>query len=273
MADQGNDAERLRNANRRAWGLQNEVARLEGQLAARAGGQGAAAGRQSGDVPYNYNTVLWRLQGARAELSTSDPEMGTFFETLEGKLMDIEGPEDPLNEVAAAYEPAAKRLKALTGSGCLCPIDIETPMTPENVFFGKACNHMMTEDSAVYLLGLGRTKCEQCPRLFIDDEHLANIRRARTELEAKGPPDMRSPDEQLHELVAKQRIALVMRNGREVVELGQKAVAKKREEDPPNDVVYFSIYTIKSSILKVVERPFSWDKDAKVWYRAPAAAA
>jgi len=274
MADQGNDAERLRNANRRAWGLQNEVARLEGQLAARAGGQGVAAGRQSGDVPYNYNTVLWRLQGARAELSTSEPEVETFFETLEEKLMGIEGPEDPLNEVAGAYEPAAKRLKTLTGAGALCPYDLTTLLTPENVFFGKACNHMMCEASAVDMLAAGNNlKCGQCNRPFIDDDHLANIRRARAELEAKGPPDMRSPDEQLHELVAKQRIALVVRNGREVVELGLKAAGKKGDVDEAQDIVYFSIYTIKSSILKVVERPFSWDKNAKVWYRAPAAAA
>ena len=130
MADQANDLERLRNANRRAWGLQNEVARLEGQLAARLGGQGAAAGRQSGDVPYNYNTVLWRLQGARAELSTSEPEVETFFETLEEKLMGIEGPEDPLNEVAGAYEPASKRLKTLTGAPPASFLGTRTTTTP-----------------------------------------------------------------------------------------------------------------------------------------------
>jgi hypothetical protein len=266
-ANINNRDNRLLNANRRAWGLQARVAELEGQAAARAGGAGNGVVRQDRDVAYNYNTVLHRLQGVRAELSTSEPVIDNFIEVLEDKLMGVEGPDNPLNAVAGAYEPAAKRLKTLTGNGCHCPVDLVTLLTPDNVFIGKRCNHLMTEASAVLQLANGNTRCPFRCGDFVDAEHLANIRKARTELEQKGAPDVRSPDEQLDDLIAKQRIVLEVRDGLEVVGLGRKAVSSKKDVDEANDIVHFSIFTIKNPILKSVERPFRWHPEWKRWVR------
>ena len=176
-ANINNRDNRLLNANRRAWGLQARVAELEGQAAARAGGAGNGVVRQDRDVAYNYNTVLHRLQGVRAELSTSEPVIDNFIEVLEDRLMGVEGPDNPLNAVAGAYEPAAKRLKTLTGNGCHCPVDLVTLLTPDNVFIGKRCNHLMTEDSAVLQLANGNTRCPFRCGDFVDlckGPHLSN---------------------------------------------------------------------------------------------------
>lgn len=266
--DNHNDPQRqLQSANRRAWGLQGEVARLEGLLAAANHNRGNnAPAWPSGQVPYNLHTVKARLKGVMASFVATNPEVSLFLDEAEVLCKDVLEREDDADELApmaAAYEPAAKRLKALAGE-LTCPVTLER-LTAADATPGKCCTHLVSDGGAAGLVAHGDTTCPECRAPgYMTDEHLALVRRARAEIEAEGAEapaeEQASPDAKFEALRAEERIAVRVVGEREIIDYGPKGCHYKRDET--DDKKQVKLYDLRFTVLLRMERPWTWDPQA-----------